>query len=122
MENNNNCNRDFVSSERSNNVNFNDKNYYHDLKNNTFSNEDQTIKNKKDTYAIASLTLGILTVVFCSIWYIGLIGGILAIVFGAKASSKNRSRMGRAGLILGIIGLTLFIIIYVAVTLFFLSY
>ena len=66
---------------------------------------------------VASLVLGIISVLFALFWYITLPTGILAIIFGAKTSKKLGSKLGKAGLIIGIIGLALFAFIYVSLAL-----
>jgi ABC-type dipeptide/oligopeptide/nickel transport system permease component len=68
----------------------------------------------KSAASVASLILGILSIVTALFWYITLPTGILAIVFGAKSIKKFGSKLGKAGLILGIIGLSLFTFIYVS--------
>ena len=76
-------------------------------------NENET-KNKS-SLGIASLTLGIISIVFSLFWYITTPTGILAIVFGRKAISRVGSKLGKAGFILGIIGLSLFAFIYLSI-------
>ena len=66
---------------------------------------------------VTSLVLGIISVLFSLFWYITLPTGILAIIFGAKTSKKLGSKLGKAGLIIGIIGLSLFAFIYISLTL-----
>ena len=63
---------------------------------------------------VASLVLGIISILSVLFWYITLPTGILAIIFGAKSSKKLGSKLGKAGLIMGIIGLALFAFIYVS--------
>lgn len=75
--------------------------------------ENNEIKNKS-SLGVASLTLGILSIVFAIFWYITLPTGILAIVFGAKSTKKIGSKLGKAGLITGIVGLALFAFIYIS--------
>lgn len=70
---------------------------------------------KKSSLSVASLTLGIISIISALFWYITLPTGILAIVFGRKAISKVGSKLGKAGFILGIIGLSLFVFIYLSV-------
>ena len=65
---------------------------------------------------IASLVLGIISIVTALFWYMALPTGILAIIFGAKSAKKTGSKIGKAGLITGIIGLSLFAFIYVSIT------
>ena len=69
---------------------------------------------KKSGMPVAALVLGIISIVTHWFWYMVLPTGILAIVFGAKAAKKLGSKMGKTGLILGIIGLSLFVFVYVS--------
>ena len=66
----------------------------------------------KLTMNIASLVLGIISIVTAAFWYITLPTGILAIIFGVKTARKTGSKLGKAGLITGIVGLSLFVFIY----------
>ena len=66
----------------------------------------------KSGMPVAALVLGIISIVFASFWYISLPTGILAIVFGVKSSRKLGSKLGKAGLITGIIGVTLCVFLY----------
>ena len=72
------------------------------------------VKNKS-SLGIASLTLGIISVVSTLFWYITVPSGILAIVLGKKAISKVGSKLGKAGFILGIVGLSIFAFIYITI-------
>lgn len=63
---------------------------------------------------IASLVLGIISIVTSFFWYITLPTGILAIIFGAKSARKTGSKIGKAGLITGIIGVALFAFLYIS--------
>lgn len=61
--------------------------------------------------AIAALVLGLISCV-CSVcyivgWIIGLVCGILAIIFGVKARKQTKSGMATAGFVLGIVGTSL---------------
>lgn len=67
---------------------------------------------EKTGMPVASLVLGIISIVTNLFWYITLITGILAIVFGAKSAKKTGSKIGKAGLITGIIGISLFVFVY----------
>ena len=62
----------------------------------------------------ASLTLGIISILTIIFWYMSLITGILAIVFGVKSIHKINSKLGKAGMILGIVGLSIFAFIYIS--------
>ncbi len=62
--------------------------------------------------AVASLVLGLVSLVLMCVWYIALPCGILAIVFGVlgRGSAKRgapRGGMATAGLILGILGVVI---------------
>ena len=67
----------------------------------------------KSSMSVASLVLGIISIVTALFWYITLPTGILAIVFGVKTIRKFGSKLGKAGMITGIVGLSLFAFIYV---------
>lgn len=71
-------------------------------------------KNKHAMH-IASLVLGIISIVTAWFWYVTLPTGILAIVFGAKSAKKTGSKIGKAGLITGIVGLSLFAFSYLSI-------
>ena len=62
---------------------------------------------KKSGMSVAALTLGIISIVFTLFWYISLPTGILGIVFGAKTAKKIGNKIGKAGLITGIVGISL---------------
>ncbi len=65
---------------------------------------------KTEIQHIAALVSGILSILFSAIWYLGVIHGITAIVCGARTNSRHKSKMGKTGLILGIIGTSFSII------------
>lgn len=71
----------------------------------------------KSVMHIASLVLGIISIVSALFWYITLPTGILAIIFGVKSARKMGSKIGKAGMITGIIGLSLFAFIYIGLIL-----
>lgn len=62
---------------------------------------------KKDSnnYGIASLVLGIVSIVFCWIPFLGLIAGTLGIVFYAQQRKIHSNDITIGGLITSIIGL-----------------
>lgn len=72
---------------------------------------------KNSEFGVTSLVLGILSIVFSLFWYITLPTGILAIIFGKKSINRVGSKLGKAGLITGIIGLALFALIYLSMIL-----
>ena len=71
----------------------------------------------KSVMHIASLVLGIISIVSALFWYITLPTGILAIIFGVKSARRTGSKIGKAGMITGIVGLSLFAFIYIGITL-----
>ena len=62
--------------------------------------------------SIASMVLGIISVVLFCIWYISIPCAILAIIFGIIGMKKGGRGMGIAGLVLGIVALAILAIIY----------
>ena len=75
------------------------------------------MEKNKSGMNVASLTLGIISIITALFWYISLPTGILAIIFGVKSIKKTGSSIGKAGLTTGIIGLSLFAFIYLGLTL-----
>ena len=75
-------------------------------------------KNKYSMH-IASLVLGIISIITAWFWYITLPTGILAIIFGVKSAKRTGSKIGKAGMITGIIGLSLFAFTYISIILIF---
>jgi len=70
------------------------------------------MENKTNSMAVASLVLGIVSIVLCwAAWFalIGLAAGIVAIIFGVKARKipGTKTGMATAGLVMGIIGTVL---------------
>ena len=76
------------------------------------------VKDKnKSAIAIASLPLGIISIITNLFWYLSLPTGILAIIFGAKTTRRLGSKIGKAGLITGIIGVAMCVFIYISIIL-----
>lgn len=76
---------------------------------------------KRCPYGVASLTLGILSIVFFLFWCISIPSGILAIVFGIKAKKMVDSKLGTAGKITGIVGLSIssaILLLYIVIIIF----
>ena len=63
---------------------------------------------EKKGLSIASMVLGIISVVLFCIWYISLPCSILAIIFGIVGRKKGGKGMAIAGLVLGIIAISLY--------------
>lgn len=71
----------------------------------------------KSVMHIVSLVLGIISIVTALFWYITLPSGIAAIVLGVKSAKKTGSKIGKAGMITGIVGLSLFAFFYIGIIL-----
>lgn len=71
----------------------------------------------KSPMRVASLVLGIISIVSAMFWYITLPCGVLAVVFGVKTIKRFGSKLGKAGMITGIVGLALFAFIYISLIL-----
>ena len=74
-------------------------------------------ENKSNGLAIASLVLGIVSIVFSFIGLsipLGLIVGIVGIILGVMARKKNPCGMATAGLVLSIIGTILCALMFIA--------
>ena len=63
---------------------------------------------------IIALVLGIISTLTTFFWYISFPTGITAIVLGAKTYKQKGSKMGLAGMITGIVGVTICALIYVS--------
>jgi hypothetical protein len=62
---------------------------------------------------IVSLVLGIISILTTFFWYISLPSGITAIVLGTKTYKKQGKKLGLAGLITGIVGVSICLLIYI---------
>ena len=74
------------------------------------------MKNKKDERIvghITSLVLGIISIVTMLFWYISIPTGVTSIVLGVKSYKKYDKKIGLAGMITGIVGLSLCSLIYI---------
>ena len=69
--------------------------------------------NNKPISHIISLVLGIISVITTLFWYISLPAGITAIVLGVKSYRKEDKKLGLAGLITGIVGVSFCLLIYI---------
>ncbi len=76
----------------------------------------ENMEKSKSGFSVASLTLGIISIVFAIFYYISIPTGILAIVFGVKSIKKVGSKVGKAGMITGIVGLSLCAFMYIGLT------
>ena len=62
---------------------------------------------------IVSLVLGIISILTTFFWYISLPSGITEIVLGTKTYKKKKKKLGLAGLITGIVGVSICLLIYI---------
>lgn len=69
---------------------------------------------KRSALPVSAFVLGLVSFLTTLFWYISLPTGVLAIVFGAQSIKQSGSRLGKAGLILGILGLVFCALIYLA--------
>ena len=74
-------------------------------------------KRKKTGMGVAALVLGIISIVSALFWYISLPTGILGIIFGAVSAKKIGSKLGKAGLVTGIVGVSLCAFNYISMIL-----
>ena len=73
------------------------------------------MKEKERTLShIVSLVLGIISALTTLFWYISLPAGIVAIVLGARSYKKEGKKLGVAGLITGIVGISFCLLIYIS--------
>ena len=63
---------------------------------------------------ISAIVLGIISILSALFYYISLPTGILAIVLGAISIRKIGSKIGKAGMITGIVGVSLCAFIYIS--------
>jgi hypothetical protein len=70
------------------------------------------------TKAIVSLVLGIVSIVFSWTFFIGIIGGIVAIVLAKQANREYKTGVGTGGFVTGIIGLVIGAIVLIVSVLF----
>ena len=62
---------------------------------------------------IVSLVLGIISILTTFFWYISLPTGITAIVLGIKSYKQESKKLGLAGMITGIVGVSICLLIYI---------
>ena len=85
-------------------------------------NEENIEVKNKSAMAVASLTLGIISIILNLFWYISLPTGILAIIFGTKTIKRFGSKIGKAGLVTGIVGVSLCVFAYISAIILILIY
>lgn len=77
------------------------------------NNEEVVVENKG--FSIASMVLGIISIVLFCIWYLSIPCAILAIIFGIVGMKKGAKGMAIAGLVLGIIAIAIVLIFVIFV-------
>lgn len=75
------------------------------------SEANKTEQTEGQGLAVASLVLGILAIITCLVWYIGIVLGVLAVVFGAVSIKKRGRKKAIAGIVTGSIGIVLSLLI-----------
>ena len=75
------------------------------------SESHKTEQTESQSLAIASLVLGILAIITCLVWYIGIALGALAIIFGAVSVKKRGRKKAIAGIVTGSVGVVLSLLI-----------
>lgn len=75
------------------------------------SESHKTEQTESQGLAIASLVLGILAIITCLVWYIGIVLGALAIIFGAASVKKRGRKKAIAGIVTGSVGVVLSLLI-----------
>lgn len=73
----------------------------------------QVDKDNRMVSHIVSLVLGIISLCTGFFWYIALPTSITAIVLGTKSYKKYGKKMGLAGMITGIVGLSITVLLYI---------
>lgn len=75
------------------------------------SEANKTEQTESQGLSIASLVLGILAIITCLVWYISIILGVLAVIFGAASIKKRGRKKAIAGIITGSVGIVLSLLI-----------
>ena len=70
-------------------------------------------KEKRLVSHIVSLVLGIISILTTFFWYISLPTGITAIILGVQSYTKEGKKVGLAGMITGIVGVSICLLIYI---------
>lgn len=69
--------------------------------------EQEVMQDENKGFSIASMVLGIISIVLFCIWYLSIPCAILAIIFGIVGMKKGAKGMAIAGLVLGIIAVAI---------------
>lgn len=73
------------------------------------------MEEKKNSVAlnISGFVCGIISILSFLFYYISLPTGIISIICSAKGIKKSGSKLAKAGLVLGIVGLSLCVLVYI---------
>lgn len=77
--------------------------------------EQKVVQDENKGFSIASMVLGIISIVLFCIWYLSIPCAILAIIFGIVGMKKGGKGMAIAGLVLGIIAVAIVLIFVIFV-------
>ncbi len=80
------------------------------------------MKKKRNAMAIASMILGIVSLVMCCLIYVSVPCAILSVVLGAVSLRKGKSAMAVAGIILGGISIAMAIMISILMVIGIIAY
>lgn len=75
--------------------------------------EQEVVQDENKGFSIASMVLGIISIVLFCIWYLSIPCAILAIIFGVVGMKKGGKGMAIAGLVLGIIAVAIVAVVYI---------
>lgn len=75
----------------------------------------QATQKERKGFNITSMVLGIISLVFLSVWFISLPCAIIAIIFAVAGKHDAGKGMGTAGLVLGIVSLSLMLLLVIFV-------
>lgn len=70
---------------------------------------------EQEAFAIAALVSGILSIVTCCFGWLSIVLAVLAIIFGSISLKSANRGMALAGIILGSIGILLFIMLIIGI-------
>lgn len=79
--------------------------------------KDIEISNSKG-WGIASLVLGIFSIIFIRFIILSIMFAVLAIIFGIMSKIKKEKSLGKAGLTLGIISLSITLVLFIVLNIF----
>ena len=72
-------------------------------------------EDNKTVSHVASLVLGIISIVTILFWYMSIPTGIVSIVLGVNSYKRYDKKLGLAGMITGIVGVSICLLIYISV-------